>query len=276
RNDWKGKDRIHFWNMENELNWTCLWRSFLAKSIANKEQQWAWLDGNFTKEVIETIRDAIEAEDPLAIKTHNFNTAPMMIADILAILQVMTGHPGLALPNWAVGWYSVLAWKDYVDVVGLGAYPNYIWSDPVLGYAVAPYVLTASQLTGKPAMVVESGYPTSPNLSLPFPPWWYTEENQAEYIRQAIPLTQEVSALLLLKEPQTKCGLGFIYWALATGEEQGEHKFLVMENYQGLMHLPNDPRGLYKEGFYAFKDTLCYSSLIDTTWQSISQGYTTV
>ena len=284
RNGFKGKDLIHFWNMENELNWTFLWRTYTAPA---EEAQSCWTDESFVADVIKTIADAIAAEDPCAIRTHNFNSFLLFdhrgietflkgvdaVAKVLGLSQILDYDFGSKAPLWSVGLQPVQKWKDHMEVIGIGSYPNYLFGDPVLGFTVPPYISLVVQNTGKPAMVVESGYPTGPVG------FTWSELGQVAYIQQAIPGTRLVSdwaisnpdSSLPAEAQPIKSGLGFVYFVLNTGEELGGHKFPV-EDYWGFLDVLQN----YKLGFYAYREAISESGLTDSTRQLVATGWTPV
>lgn len=180
------RDYVDIWQIENELNVAC------------ETVMWGWRKGNgwcdpeFKDELMATLYRAVKEEDTDALTTHNFHTDIHWIED-------------------------VKRWINYVDIIGLDAYPNYLNGTPIGGSSVGERVrIAVSLFHPKPVIVIETGYPTYP------PEKDFSEENQSEYIRSAY------SSTLL------NGGSGFLYFTLVTSERGGEG-LQIVEPYWGLL-----------------------------------------
>lgn len=75
-------------------------------------------------------------------------------------------------------------WESFVDVIGVNLYPNYVLADlsgPANGTVVGEVVRRIKLMNlNKPIVIFETGYPSAPEENE------FTEERQAEYIRQAV------------------------------------------------------------------------------------------
>lgn len=149
------RDRVRYWQIENELNVACEtvlwgWRSGEG-----------WCDSDFLTSLMSVLSDAVHTEDQSACTTHNFHTDLHWLND-------------------------VREWEPFLDVIGIDAYPNYVRGEPVFGDLVGDRVRqTIDIANGKPVIVLESGYPTAPDRK------GFSEEGQAIYIDTAIRSTFE-------------------------------------------------------------------------------------
>jgi len=142
---------VALWNTENELNW-----AYVHVLFAGWRKGGAWLDTGFCGRLLKALHDGVEAGDRFALTTMNLN-----IHD----------------PLWMV---KQLDWQDYMDVVGIGAYPNYLFSRPVLSGLLLSSISMARTIGGdRPVMVMETGYPTGPAER------GYSVELQESYIESA-------------------------------------------------------------------------------------------
>jgi len=195
------RDRVRVWQIENELNVAC------ETVIWGWRQGALWCDRAFLTRLMKTLHDAVEAEDPEARTTQNFHT------DL----------------HWEE---DVVAWADWVDIVGLDAFPNYLEPEPVQGLLVGERVTEALALgLGKPVVVLETGYPTGPAER------GYDEEKQAQYVRQAATSTYEAGAA------------GYFHFTLVSAETGGEGVQAV-EPYWGLIRSD----GSHKAGWRAYEE----------------------
>ena len=160
------RDRVHLWQIENELNVageTMLffrWRSGRS-----------WLDRGFLIALVETLARAVREEDPAALTSHNFHTD----------LRIVPG-----IYDWRK---DVTRWLSFIDVVGVDSYPNYIFGWPSRGRVVGKAVRKAVEVSGgRPVMVLESGYPVRPRYR------GFNEARQAEYARYALLSALEAGA----------------------------------------------------------------------------------
>ncbi len=209
----EGDMRVEMWNLENEPNWfpvhvlAAKWR---CGPLTRDKTDWKWLDIDFTGRLLQTMRDAVLEGNSSAKTTINWNaTVPLPItgplyglrrfADSLHLELSQAGVLGLwdrylepvadAAP-WELRLWS---WSQYADVIGLGFYPNYLHSWPLLGGKWASDTVqeagiiarTANNLNPKPVQVLETGYPTEPTNGGCTGLRNYSEDLQAEYIRGA-------------------------------------------------------------------------------------------
>lgn len=192
------RDYVKIWQIENELNVACetvLWGWREGKM---------WCDTDFKDTLMETLYRAVKEEDPDALTTHNFHTDIHWIDDIRR-------------------------WINYLDIIGLDAYPNYLNGRPIGGSSVGERVkIAVSLFQPKPVVVIETGYPSYP------PEKEFSEENQAKYIRDAYNSTVENG------------GMGFLYFTLITSEEGGEG-LQVVEPYWGLFRHDGTPKSAWFE-----------------------------
>jgi hypothetical protein len=164
-------EKIDYWQVENELNaagLTVLWGWRKGK---------AWWDFDFLTNLLVSLVNAIKTEDPDSLVCVNFHTGP---------------------PKWKE---DIKKWKKYLDIIGIDAYPNYILARPVYGEKVGDIVKTAKELTKKPIMVIETGYPSAPISR------GYSEQNQAKYIKDAATSAKSAGAQ------------GFFYFTIRSGEK---------------------------------------------------------
>lgn len=165
------KDRIHYWQTENELN------------VAGPTVIWGWRDGQawsdweFLTNIMKTMRTAVKEEDPSAQTTLNFHTD---------------------VSDWKS---EILDWKDYIDIIGLDMYPNYLQGVPNYGTVVGQRVKEAKNLNlGKPVVILETGYPTNPPEKL------FSQQGQAFYVA------------LAMDSVRYNGGDGFLHLFFVTGE----------------------------------------------------------
>jgi len=169
------KDRVHHWQIEGELNEAPLTHLYGWRGGE------AWQDESFLLALNSTLHDAVRAEDA---------SAKIIIAFHTDIHENIHDDPVLGLWEFAgehhwTEWLTI--WEPYLDIVGLGCYPNYYIADPVYGTEVGDRVATAkSILPGKPVIITETSYPApAPGTILP-DPVDFTEEKQRQYIRDAV------------------------------------------------------------------------------------------
>lgn len=151
------RGKIFLWNTENELNWT-----YVHVLTAGWRKGLAWFDVSFLEELLAVLHRSVLLGDLFTLTTMNFNI-----------------HDPL--------WMERLdRWSDYMDIVGLGAYPNYLFAKPVLSVLVDAAVRSAVQRSNdKPVMVLETGYPSGPEER------GYQEDLQCTYHKKAIDGTIE-------------------------------------------------------------------------------------
>lgn len=200
------KKYAKIWQIENELNVACetvLW---------GWRDGYNWCDRNFTTRLMKVLYLAVKTEDPSALTTHNFHTDLHWIKDV---------------ENW----------YDYVDIIGLDAYPNYLNGKYPMGEIVGKRVLMAIHyFPDKPVIVLETGYPTQPVEK------GFSEEGQAEYIKEAM-----LSTFL-------NGGSGFLYFTFITSEEPNQQFLQDVEPFWGLYRYD----GSKKEGWYSYQENANY------------------
>ena len=199
-----GKSKTLFWNTENELNWT-----YVHVLVAGWRFGNAWLDSDFLDLLLGTMYKAMKTGNSKALTTMNIN-----IHD----------------PDWIV---DLTRWQNFLDIIGIGAYPNYLVPSPPLGEITADAVKMAREKSDeKPVMVMETGYPSGPKKR------GWTEEIQAEYIKESAELSIKAGAD------------GFFYFRLDDGDFPiAEDEVQAVENYWGLVRLD----GTRKPGFEILK-----------------------
>ena len=116
------KDRIHLWQIENELN-----EAWLASVAGQRRFQFfgsKWRDWSFLTTLLSTLRDAVKDEDASALVTTNFHTdVAKWVHDVLLLK----------------GYYeeAVSSWSNMLDIVSIDAYPNMLVASPCLSNVVA-------------------------------------------------------------------------------------------------------------------------------------------
>jgi hypothetical protein len=157
---------VQYWQIENELNAA----GPTALLFGWRTLDLAWWHPVFLETLIATLASAVKIEANLSgydmYTIHNFHTD---------------------VPGWS---YYLTAWLDYLDIVGIDSYPNYLFGWPVLGETLGLKVELASILATyydntteswvtKPVWVIETGYPTAPAERA------FNELRQAEYVESA-------------------------------------------------------------------------------------------
>lgn len=139
------KGKIGMWQLENEPNW------WLEHFASDWRRGGIWFEHNIQERILSELHSIVSEEDP---------GTPTMIN-----LEA----------DSARAFYK--SYSDYCDVLGLDFYPNYTHSSPITVSEVNKKVSEAKELTGKPVMIAETGYPSGPAL------FGYTQEKQSEYAR---------------------------------------------------------------------------------------------
>jgi hypothetical protein len=207
------RGRVRVWQLENELNVAgetmivMRWRSGRS-----------WLDRGFLRAIMELLGRAVRGEDETALTSHNFHTDA----------RVLKG-----LYDWRS---DVEAWLEYLDVVGVDCYPNYLLGVPCRGRVVGRKVAEAVAVSdGRPVMVLESGYPVRPGYR------GYGERRQAGFVREALTSASEAGAA------------GFYYYEICspegfTVEGPWSNRFLQgVEPWWGLIRTDDTRRPAYYE-----------------------------
>ncbi len=198
------RERVFLFNVENELNWACT-----HTTVAQWRVGRAWCDEEFIVRLLSSVSDAIHRAHPGAAVSMNFNVH----------------DPDLM--------YHVNIYHSAFDLIGLGAYPNYLFPEPVLGNAMGEWITIAGRATGKPVMVLETGYPSGPTTE------GYSEDLQAEYVRQSFLSAYQAGSV------------GYIYLKLRDPELPFTGIKRV-ENFWGLV----DAQGTPKKAYYVLKDLI--------------------
>jgi len=211
------RGKVALWQLENELN------------IAGETGFFGWRHGRswwsrtFQDGVLRVLHDAVRAEDPAALTTHNIS------ADIKPIPRVY---------SWKD---DARRWARYLDVIGLDAYPNYLLGWPDRAGVVADKVRAALGLgLGKPVVVLESGFPVRPAGR------FFSEARQAAWVSALIPAVRKTGAA------------GLFLYALTSPEEghddprwegKGARFPQEVERYWGVVRSD----GTYRPAFARFK-----------------------
>ncbi|MFI5449481.1 MAG: hypothetical protein ACHQ03_06940 [Candidatus Bathyarchaeia archaeon] len=152
----KYKDKIRFWQIENEPNW---WH---MHSVGGWREGSTWLNTDFKLQLLKELNDAVHVEDTAAWTIINLE-ADAKLAKI--------GH-----------------FAAQCDMIGLDFYPNYKQASPI-DVSIFRKAKTVAEKTGKPAMIIETGYPSGPALR------GYSTAKQAEYVRKACSEALAIEAL---------------------------------------------------------------------------------
>jgi hypothetical protein len=195
------RDRIGIWNLENELNW-----AYVHTGVAGWRVGSAWSDPEFCRRLLKTLADGIKAGNPSALATMNFN-----IHDP-AYLQ------------------KIGDWADPLDLIGLGAYPNYLFASPVMSPLLADAVRNTKSLSDKPVLVLETGYPSGPEGK------GYSENLQVQYLNESTQVTLE------------NAGSGYFYFHLEDPPgTPGSDDLQAVEYYWGLTNPDGTTKPAYGE-----------------------------
>jgi hypothetical protein len=142
------KVAVRTWQIENEPNWWVMHETGGWRSGA------AWLEaGGFRDDLLNSLNDAVHEEDPKAVTVVNLE------ADELG--------------------KGAADYSRFCDVLGLDFYPNYKSPEPVDASVIGRAQGLAKE-AGRPAFVMETGYPSGPTLL------GYSEANQAKYVGDAM------------------------------------------------------------------------------------------
>lgn len=195
---------VPLWNTENELNW-----AYAHVLFAGWRKGDAWLDSVFCTDLLQTLHSGIRAGNPYALTTMNFN-----IHDPLFAVRLQQ-------------------WQNQMDIVGLGAYPNYLFGKPLLYDLLTAAVGLAKDMAyPKPVMVLETGYPTGP------PQKGYNVELQKQYIINASAGTVDNGAT------------GYVLFKLDDVPDPPPwYELQAVEYYWGLV----DAAGVPKQSFYTYQ-----------------------
>ncbi len=204
---------VPLWNTENELNWTPV-----HVLVAGWRMGRAWFDLDFLGRLLQTLHEAVhqgawqDAQTTMNLNIHD--------------------------PFWLT---RMKEWEPFMDVVGLGAYPNYLFSRPVLSPLLLEAVEQAADNTDRPLMVLETGFPSGPLER------GYDEALQLAYLEQTVHGTQEKGACGYLWyrlddpiETPPPGGLQAVeaYWGLVDRSGERKASFLA---YQELLHPVSHP-----------------------------------
>jgi len=140
-----------------------------------------WTEAAFRTKVMDTLHKAVKDVDPTAKVTTTLDT------DISTGAYEALGINGHHL-------HAAKAWKRYLDIIGISSYPNVFEPAPIRAQLIGQVIAELkAALPGKPAYVLETGYPvqqTRPSQSGAY----YTEELQAEYVAKAFAAALEAGA----------------------------------------------------------------------------------
>ncbi len=201
--------KVYIWQIENELN-----AAAETLILARWRSGSAWIDWGFLTQLVQTLSQAVKQENPQALCSHNFSLRPFLWRD------------------------DIQHWREFLDVIGIDPYPNYVFGFPQRGRSVGRFVKDAVAASeGKPVMVLESGYPVRPARR------GYSESRQAAYIKDAIHSAVEAGVR------------GFYYYELCSHEgfpaegPWSDKFFQSIEPWWGLVRRDDTKR----PGFYQFR-----------------------
>lgn len=150
------KDKIRYWQIENEPNW---WH---MHSVGGWREGSTWLNADFRSQLLKELNNAVHAEDSSAWTIINLE-ADAKLAKVAHLVAEC-------------------------DMVGVDFYPNYKQASPI-DVSIFRKAKSVAEKTGKPAMIVETGYPSGPALR------GYSPAKQAEYVRKACSEALAIDAL---------------------------------------------------------------------------------
>jgi len=252
---------IKYWQTENELNQAMLtaawgWRdpSWLAALTSS------WASWGFLTDLISTLYQAVHDADPEAVTVQNLHT------DI---------HPNISHAMLQPSWIEAATlWRDYMDLIGYDAYPNYYMADPVLGTVVGERAQTLLEAgCGKPVIVMETAYPTGPEEL------GYTWDSQAQFIDDAfhtayaagvvgyfsfglvsndshsvVITPEDIANLQYISGPFTEGQiLPLLFWGITHLDYINQHFIDVLQAVEGYWGVIRSD-GVYKPGFYTLQD----------------------
>jgi hypothetical protein len=160
------KGRVHFWQIENELNeaWLAGWGGQRVRDIGG-----SWRSFAFLTRALTVLHQAVRDEDPTALLTTNLHT------DVSAKLHELLLLPGFYLD-------AAVKWNGLVDIWSMDGYPNMFVPYPLLGEQVCERLALLQNATEKEAFIMETGYPVSNTGGLNF-----TARHASEYIATLAP-----------------------------------------------------------------------------------------
>ena len=177
------RDRVHYWQMENQLN-----EAKIALLVHKTRSGYTWNQWEYLTGIMRAIRDGVKTEDPNAQVTTALHTD---IPDEI--------HEHRGTKTWRE---ALTDWWGFVDIIGLSIYPNNRRGLPVLGEVVGQRVAQAMPLArDKQVIVMEAGYPSGPSSS-------YTEANQSLFVEEAANAVQNNGGLGFFYSPLYSCDCG--------------------------------------------------------------------
>lgn len=290
------KDKVKIFCLECELNEAGLATLYGWRSPSFIEPESAWCDFQFLTSLIATMSEAVDLGAPNVLKAASFHT------DISQDLDIgrMTGN-NIQRMSWIE---VIMAWEQYLDIIGLNAYPNYYVADPVYYDDIRDRVMIVKDLfPDKPVVIFETGYPiprkddgTSDDAIFPDPVDW-TEKKQARYLWHAIWGAAEVADGIFCFNPYgTGCGGApegysekdlYALAKLGTAFREGDEAALSSLIFElGLGYIQNRfprvlqgaegfgvrrPDGSMRPGFYAIKNMYNFIATIEA-WGYIEGG----
>jgi len=199
--------KVVWWNTENELNWT-----YVHTTVAGWRCGKIWTDQKFLTELLSALHQGIKAGNPSALSTMNVN-----IHD----------------PDWI---NDLNNWNSYMDALGIGSYPNYLFAWPLMDPLLTNAVKQAkARSNNKPVFVLETGYPSGPTQL------GWNENLQARYVSRSTAgaVKQGAQAYIYFKLDDADL-------AIAPGNLQ------QVENHWGLIRVD----GSRKPAFFAYKNAI--------------------
>ncbi len=218
----KYKNDVNIWQAENELNAAKYTESFNWWRKGN-----AWRDDSengFQTRVAYTIYDAIKAEQP---------TTSSQVVQSFHLFDAAR---------------RIKEWAPYYDVIGLHLYPHFKSSYPNLGFLTGEFVWATKRILKymgmeyKPVWVLETGFAAEtasvPNQKLKK----FTEDRQAEYLRQAYLSCEQFGAN------------GFNWWTNQSADMPDPDALEEVNEYIGFFKPDNTPKKAYYEYINLFKE----------------------
>jgi hypothetical protein len=189
------KDKVKVWQIENEPDW---WK---AHVMAGWRSGMIWLREENQEPMLSSLSEMVRNECPKST----------------IVINIASSGPNVKWDMYA----------KYCDIIGVDPYPSYIRPDMTDVSEIASVSREANKATGLPIYIIETGYPTGPNLL------GFNEKNQSKYVASACKYAtsnDEVKGLGMYRFSDS-------YWK----------SFPTQENYFGLLTIQGEPKPGWKE-----------------------------